>query len=166
MVQTFLKMIWWRFFVPRSERLLISSATLSSETWNISASSVLVYCYTNNFFLRSFSLMHWSVQFINQGFKCFEHNFFILKFHSFMLFLNFITSKYSFFGRIIQVWYQYLYPSSWSVSSQIFPPFLWLCLLRLYWGLWPIYSSSFWKVFSFLLSFFSISNDNILYFFP
>ena len=31
-----------------------------------------------------------------------EHNFFILKFHCFMLFLNFITSRYSLFRRIIR----------------------------------------------------------------
>ena len=41
----------------------------------------------------------------------------------------------------------------------------WLCLLWLYCGLWLIYSSSFWKYFSFLLSFFSISNNNIPYLF-
>ena len=36
----------------------------------------------------------------------------------------------------------------------------------MYCGLWLIYSSSFWEVFSYLLSFFSISNNNIDYFFP
>ena len=40
MVQTFLKFICWQFLVPRSERLLGSSATL---LWNIPTLSVLVY---------------------------------------------------------------------------------------------------------------------------
>ena len=66
-VQTFLKILWWQLLVPHSERFLISSATLS---WNISTFSI-VYYNTNTFFLRSFWLKHWSVQFINQGFKCF-----------------------------------------------------------------------------------------------
>ena len=34
------------------------------------------------------------------------------------------------------------------------------------WGLWFICSSSFWKLFNFLLFFFSMSNDNFLFFFP
>ena len=51
--------------------------------------------------------------------------------YCFMLLLNPITSKYSFFR-----------------------------------GLWLIYWSSFWKVLSVLLSFFSISNNNIHYLFP
>ena len=59
MVKTFLKIIWWRFLVPRSEHLLVSSATLSSKTQNILTLSMLVYCNTKSFFLRSFSLMQW-----------------------------------------------------------------------------------------------------------
>ena len=36
MVQTFLKIVWWWYLVPRSKRFLISSATLSCKTCNIS----------------------------------------------------------------------------------------------------------------------------------
>ena len=39
------------------------------------------------------------LQFINK--QAFKWTYFILKFHCFMLLLNFITSKYSFFRRII-----------------------------------------------------------------
>ena len=70
MVQTFLKILWWQLLVPHSECFLISSATLSCKTWNVSTFSI-VYYNTNTFFLRCFWLKHWSVQFINQGFKCF-----------------------------------------------------------------------------------------------
>ena len=52
----FLKILCWQFLVPRSERLLISSATLSCKT-NMSTFSMLVYFNTNGFFLRSFSRM-------------------------------------------------------------------------------------------------------------
>ena len=38
-----------------------------------------------------------------QDFSVFDHNFFILKFHYFMLLLNLMIFKYSFFRRIIQV---------------------------------------------------------------
>ena len=85
MVKTFLKILWWRFLVPHSEHLLVSSATLSCMTQNILTLPMLVYYNTNSFFLRHFSLM----------------------FLTFVLLLNFITSKYSFFRIIIQVWYQY-----------------------------------------------------------
>ena len=72
MVLTFLKILWWGFFVPRSERLFTSSATLSCKTRNISTFSMLVYYNTNGFFLRSSSLMHWSVHFvISEDFKVF-----------------------------------------------------------------------------------------------
>ena len=43
--------------VPRSERLVVSSAALLCKTWNISTLSMLGYC-NNSFFLRSSSLMH------------------------------------------------------------------------------------------------------------
>ena len=33
---TFLKIIWWQLLIPRSKRLLMSSATLSRKIWNIS----------------------------------------------------------------------------------------------------------------------------------
>ena len=54
---------------------------------------------TNSSFLRSSSLMHWSGSLI-KILSVSDHNFFILKFHCFMTFLNFITSKYSFFRWI------------------------------------------------------------------
>ena len=59
----------------------------------------------------------WSVEFINQGLCLAERNFFIWQFHCFMLLLNFITSKYSFFRRLF--WYTSIcrclasYLSSW-----------------------------------------------------
>ena len=60
-----LKILWWRFLVPRSEHLLVSSATLSCKTQNIFTLSMLVPLYynTNSFFIRSFSLCTdcWSV---------------------------------------------------------------------------------------------------------
>ena len=75
MVKNFLNILWWRFFVPHSEHVLVSRATLLCKTQNTFTLSLLVCYNTNSFFLRSFSLMHWL--------------------------LNFITSKYSFFRRII-----------------------------------------------------------------
>ena len=101
MVQTFFKIIWRQFLATHSERLILSSASLLCKTWNVSALSMLVYYNTNSCFLRSFLVCTGTIQFINKGFKCFWANFFILKFHWFMLLLNFITPKYSFFGRII-----------------------------------------------------------------
>ena len=53
-VQTFLKILCWGFLVPRSESLVVSSATLLCKTWNISALSMLVYYNTNNFFSKKF----------------------------------------------------------------------------------------------------------------
>ena len=99
MVKSFLKILWWRFLVPRSKCLLVRSATLSCKTQNILTVSMLVYYNTNIFFLRSFSpsLFSSSIKVSSVS----KHNFFILKFHCFMLLLNFITSKYSFFRRII-----------------------------------------------------------------
>ena len=58
MVHTFLKILWWRFFVPCLERLLVSSATLSCKTLNISTLLMLVNYNKNSFFLRSSSFMH------------------------------------------------------------------------------------------------------------
>ena len=46
MVKTFLKILWWRFLVPHSEHLLVSSATLSCITQNILTLSMLVYYNT------------------------------------------------------------------------------------------------------------------------
>ena len=86
MVQTFLKILCWQFLVSHRERLFVSSGTLSCKTWNISI-----------FFSSS-----------NQVFSIgFEHSFLILKFQCFMMLLNLITSKYSFFRRIFEVKYQY-----------------------------------------------------------
>ena len=45
-------------FVPHSEYLLVSSATLSCMTQIILTLSMLIYCNTNSFFLRSFLPMH------------------------------------------------------------------------------------------------------------
>ena len=54
-----------------------------------------------------------------------------------------------------------------DIVAHTFPllELLWLCLLRFCWGLWFIYASNFWKCFSFLLSSFSIYNNNFLIFF-
>ena len=63
MVQIFVKVLCWWFLVPRLERVLGSSATLSCKTWNI--------CLVWNHFssTKGFSLMVCSVH--HQGFKCF-----------------------------------------------------------------------------------------------
>ena len=75
-VKTLLKIIWRRFLVLRSERLLVSSATLLCKTQNI-----VYILYTI------------PVSFIKQDFKYLaQHNFFILKFHCFMCLLNSISS--------------------------------------------------------------------------
>ena len=42
-IKTFLKTLWWRFLVPRSEHLLVSSATLSCKTQNILTINVSTY---------------------------------------------------------------------------------------------------------------------------
>ena len=76
-IKTFLKTLWWRFLVPRSEHLLVSSATLSCKTQNILTLSMLVHiCYNTNIiqlFSRMFltyALTAGLFQFINnQGFK-------------------------------------------------------------------------------------------------
>ena len=73
-----------------------------------------------------------------------EHSFFILKFYCFMLLLNFISSKYSFFRRI-----------SYIDMVSIFRDMSSKCLLFM------LATSSY--LFSVLLSFFSISNNNIFF---
>ena len=101
----------------------------------------------------TYELLGLFIQFINQGFKCFGWTFFILKFHCFMLLLNFITSKCSFLKRIDYLSLVTLSPdmlSSCSVSLKTF--------LLIYW-------SSFWKIFSFLLSLSSIFNNSSHYVF-
>ena len=52
-----------------------------------------------------------------------------------------------------------------NISSTPLAVYLALLSALLYWGLWLIYSSSFWKAFSVLLSFLSISNNNIHFIF-
>ena len=102
MVKTFLKILWWRFLVPHSEHLLVSSATLSCMTQNILTLSMLVYYNTNSFFL-SFSLMHLllvcSSSLIIKVLS--EIHFEVSLFHVAFISFYFITSKYSFFRRII-----------------------------------------------------------------
>ena len=66
---------------------------------------MLVYYNTNSFFLRSFNdamayPLHWSVHSVKLQ-SVSDDNFFILKFHCIMLLLNSVTSKYTFFRRII-----------------------------------------------------------------
>ena len=110
MVKTFLKILWRRFFVPRSKRLLVSSATLSCKTRNILTLSMLVYYNINSFLSEKFNN-----QFNNQGFK---HNFFILRFHCFIFLLNLF-----YYFQILQKNYLRMVPafpdmsSFWSVSS-------------------------------------------------
>ena len=70
-----------------------------------------------------------------------------------MMFLNSTTFRSSFFKK------DYL-GSYIPIFSDIVGQFLWLCLLSSYRGLWLIYSSNFWKLFSFLLCFSSISKNN------
>ena len=50
MVKTFLKIPWRRFFVPRSDYLLVSSAALPCKTQNVLIFSMLVHYNTNSFF--------------------------------------------------------------------------------------------------------------------
>ena len=59
MVKTFLKIIRWQSVVPHSERLLVSSATLSCRTQNILTLSMLLI-----FWEVSDLCTAWSVQFI------------------------------------------------------------------------------------------------------
>ena len=145
MVKPFPNVVWWRFVVPCSESLLISSATLLRKTWNISTFSMLVCYKIQMAFIWDVS--HISTDLFSSLIKVlnlFVHNFFIFKFHPFMFLINFTISKYSFFRRIIYLWYQYfqIMASSWSVSSSTFPLLLWLGLLWLHWGLCQIYFSS------------------------
>ena len=105
----------------------------------------------------------------------FEHNFFILKFHCFMLLLNFITWKsfffYSFFKQKGYLDMVPVFPGKPSSRflvnflvnipsiALVLPPLTALVTLAICWR-------SLWKYFSFLLYFFSIFNNNILYLFP
>ena len=94
MFQPFLKIIWSRFLVSRL------TVQVYRARQNISTLSIIVYYKTNSFFSDKFFTYALSGLFCSL-IKVFEHNFFILKFHCFMLLLSFITSKYSFFRRII-----------------------------------------------------------------
>ena len=99
MVKTFLKIHRWRFLAPHSEHLIVSSVTLSCMKQNILTLSMLVYYNTNSLFL-GFSLMHLLLVCSNLLIAkvLIEIHF---EFHCFKLLLSFITSKYSFFRRII-----------------------------------------------------------------
>ena len=66
MVQTFLKSLWWQFLVSCSEHPFYRVRHDYFNFFNVS-----ILWYTNNVFLRSLSLAHFSAQFINQAFKCF-----------------------------------------------------------------------------------------------
>ena len=104
MVKTFLKIIWRRFLVSHSEHLV----SRSRKTQNILTLPMLLY-YNSILFIAFFWYVSrlftaWLLGLFSSIINVLsvsEHNFFILKFHCFMLLLNFITSKYSFFRRII-----------------------------------------------------------------
>ena len=84
--------IWWWFLVPRSEHLHVRSATVSCKTQNSLTLSMLVPIHynINSFFLKRFSLCP----------DCWSLIIKVLSELHFLLF-NLITSKYSFFRRII-----------------------------------------------------------------
>ena len=104
MVKTFLKIIWWRFLVPCSELLLVNSVYLSCKIRNISTLSMLLCHSTDSLFSEKY-LTYAPAGVFSSLIKVLsvsEHNFLILKFRCFMLLLlNFVTSKYIFFRRII-----------------------------------------------------------------
>ena len=59
MVQTSAKILCWRFFCSQLVSfILVSSATLSRKTWNISTLSMLV-CYNTNRFFMVLKVSHW-----------------------------------------------------------------------------------------------------------
>ena len=90
---------------------------------------------------------------------------FIVSRWSLILLLSNISSSEGLFRYCTSIskWVFRHMSSYWSVWSQTFPLMFLLCMFWLYWGLCLIYSSSFWKVFCFLLFIFSVSNNNILY---
>ena len=74
MVKTFPEILLRQFLFPRSEHLLVSSATFLCKTQNILTLSMIVDYNLNSFFLRSLSLLCTDTvglfQFINnQGLK-------------------------------------------------------------------------------------------------
>ena len=93
------------FFVPHSECFLISSATSSCKTCNISTFSMLLL-HKKFFWEVSYYICTGLYTSLINVLKFFQHDLFILKFHCFMFLFNFTTSKNSFFRRIIKVWYQ------------------------------------------------------------
>ena len=159
MVKTFLKIqLWWRFLVPHSEHLLVSSATLSCMIQNILTLAMSVYYITNSAFL-SFSMHALRgitavlFQFINnQGFKSNSFWSFIVSCCSLMLLLSNIVSSEELFRYTSISGYTSLASWFFVVFSKHFfccsSPACWL-----YWGLWLIYLSSFWNVFRILFSF-------------
>ena len=98
-IKTFLKILWWRFLVPRSEYLLVSNATLSCKTQNILTLSMLVSISynTNSFVLKrflTFALTAGLFQFNdNQGFKWTSFWSFVVSYCSLILLLPNIVSS-------------------------------------------------------------------------
>ena len=151
--------------------------------------SMSVHYNTNSSFLRSFSFATDLFSSLIKILSVSKHNFFIVKFHCFMFLLNFITSKNSFF--FITYKYSYLgmvpvlnMPNMQSKYAQFLISFLknlLYCFLSLSTALSLSLSFSvpvlivlrtlanlleqFLKSLQFLLFFFSISNNNILYHF-
>ena len=85
------------------ERLLISSATLSCRHgyfnfFNFNILGIIQTAFFSEKFLTYALVLFSSLIKIS---SVFEHNFSILKFHCLMFLLNCVTSKYSFFRRII-----------------------------------------------------------------
>ena len=100
MVQTFLKLFGDNFLFPAQ---------------NVSSLAVQLY-YVGHVIFQFFQCYYYKKLFsekilfyactglltsLIKVLKVLEHNFFILKFHCFMFLFSFITSKYSFFRKII-----------------------------------------------------------------
>ena len=116
MVTTFLKNFWWRFLVPHSEHLLVSSATLLyMMTQNILTLSMLVYYNTNSFkkFLTYALTAGGLFQFINNiGFKWNSFWSFTVSSCSLILLLpNIVSSEEIFRHGTIISGYQICLPS-------------------------------------------------------
>ena len=174
MVKTSLKILWRWFLVALSEHLSLLAVQLyhvrQTIFWLCQCLYRPPYYNTNSFFQRSFShfIMHWWLldglfQFINnQGFKWTSFWSFIASCCALILLLpNIVSSKELFRHGTSISRYISLILVSFPIDIFSRP-----CLLWLDWGLWLIYLRNFWKVFSVLISFFSISNNNILYLFP
>ena len=125
-------------FIPCSERLRVSSATLSCNTWNISTMPTLVQ-YKKNTFCLILKVPHAVVCLVHyQGLKCLCWSSLFKSFIPSLL-LNLTTLIYNLFWRIKLV----------SFLLNLFPllAVLWLCLLWYYCGL--SFISNFWKLVSF-----------------